>query len=433
MLEVLKAFSSCAALIISVYGFGVIVLNDGKIKLGIKDIISIFIVCILNTICFVHLDGTTKTIFTFIVYALLYVLVFNTQFLKSIFSGIIYMILLIIPDLIALGFVTKVLNVSKEYCYNHLAGSIIINLSVSALMILLVYLLRKPLRKIVNYKLSSSTKIIIVSLLALVTIAKVFYNLITDYRFSNDVLTYVLLIGTLMIILFSLLRQRSDTENMFRKNDALIGIMKNYEIDIEDQRTLNHETKNELLTIRSKLSDEEDKELCEYIDSIIGDKKVIKSSKISKFRYLPDNGLRSFFYYKVIEAEEKGVRVEVNIAKKVENSFLGTLKTKDFRDLTRIIGVYLDNAIEASSTSEKKQLGIEIYLFKETIEIIISNTYNNKIDEEKIGNERFSTKGKTRGHGLLLVKRILNENNRITSETKVTDMLYIQKIKINEK
>lgn len=433
MLEVLKAFSSCAALIISVYAFGVIVLNNDKIKLGIKDIASILIVCILNTICFVYLDGTTKTIFTFIVYALLYVLIFNTQFLKSIFSGIIYMILLIIPDLITLGISINILGIDKSYFYENLAGGFIGNLSVSAIMILLVYLLRKPLRKIVNYKLSSSTKIIIVSLLALVTIAKVFYNLITDYRFSNDVLTYVLLIGTLMIILFSLLRQKSDTENMFRKNDALIGIMKNYEIDIEDQRTLNHETKNELLTIRSKLSDEEDKELCEYIDSIIGDKKVIKSSKISKFRYLPDNGLRSFFYYKVIEAEEKGVRVEVNIAKKVENSFLGTLKTKDFRDLTRIIGVYLDNAIEASSTSEKKQLGIEIYLFKETIEIIISNTYNNKIDEEKIGNERYSTKGKTRGHGLLLVKRILNENNRITSETKVTDMLYIQKIKINEK
>lgn len=433
MLEVLKAFSSCAALIISVYAFGVIVLNNGKIKLGIKDIASILIVCILNTICFVHLDGTTKTIFTFIVYALLYVLVFNTQFLKSIFSSIIYSLLTIIPDLITLGISINILGIDKSYFYENLAGGFIGNLSVSAIMILLVYLLRKPLRKIVNYKLSSSAKIIIVSLLALVTIAKVFYNLITDYRFSNDVLTYFLLIGTLMIILFSLLRQRSDTENMFRKNDALIGIMKNYEIDIEDQRTLNHETKNELLTIRSKLSDEEDKELCEYIDSIIGDKKVIKSSKISKFRYLPDNGLRSFFYYKVIEAEEKGVRVEVNIAKKVENSFLGILKTKDFRDLTRIIGVYLDNAIEASSTSEKKQLGIEIYLFKETIEIIISNTYNNKIDEEKIGNERYSTKGKTRGHGLLLVKRILNENNRITSETKVTDMLYIQKIKINEK
>lgn len=433
MLEVLKAFSSCAALIISVYAFGVIVLNDGKIKLGIKDIISILIVCILNTICFVHLDGTTKTVFTLIVYALLYVLIFNTQFLKSIFSAIIYSLLTIIPDLIILGVITKILNMSKEYCYSTFAGSVLGNISVSALVILLVYLLRKPLRKMVNYKLSSNAKIITVSSLTLFTIAKVFYNLVTDYRFSNDVFTYILLIGILMVVLFSLFKQRSDTENMFRKNDALIGIMKNYESDIEDQRTLNHETKNELLTIRSKLSDEEDKELCEYIDSIIGDKKVIKSSKISKFRYLPNNGLRSFFYYKFIEAEEKDIKVEVNIAKKVENSFLGNLKTKDFRDLTRIIGVYLDNAIEASSTSDKKQLGIEIYLFKETIEIIISNTYNNIIDEEKIGNERYSTKGKTRGHGLLLVKRILNENNRITSETKVTDKLYIQKIRIKEK
>ena len=434
MLEVLKIFFSSIFMMISVHAFGFITTSKEQRKpIKLVSVLILLLFSILYTLIYITFKGTIKSITICLIYALYVYTSFDRNISKSIFSGIIYMILLIIPDLILLGVITKVLNLSKEYCYSTFAGSILGNLSVSVLMILLDYLLRKPLRKIVNYKLSSSTKIIIVSLLALVTIAKVFYNLITDYRFSNDVLTYVLLIGTLMIILFSLLRQRSDTENMFRKNDALIGIMKNYEIDIEDQRTLNHETKNELLTIRSKLSDEEDKELCEYIDSIIGDKKVIKSSKISKFRYLPDNGLRSFFYYKVIEAEEKGVRVEVNIAKKVENSFLGTLKTKDFRDLTRIIGVYLDNAIEASSTSEKKQLGIEIYLFKETIEIIISNTYNNKIDEEKIGNERYSTKGKTRGHGLLLVKRILNENNRITSETKVTDMLYIQKIKINEK
>ncbi len=434
MLEVLKIFFSSIFMMISVHAFGFITTSKEQRKpIKLVSVLILLLFSILYTLIYITFKGTIKSITICLIYALYVYTSFDRNISKSIFSGIIYMILLIIPDLILLGVITKVLNLSKEYCYSTFAGSILGNLSVSVLMILLVYLLRKPLIKIVNYKLSSSTKIIIVSLLALVTIAKVFYNLITDYRFSNDVLTYFLLIGTLMIILFSLLRQKSDTENMFRKNDALIGIMKNYEIDIEDQRTLNHETKNELLTIRSKLSDEEDKELCEYIDSIIGDKKVIKSSKISKFRYLPDNGLRSFFYYKVIEAEEKGVRVEVNIAKKVENSFLGTLKTKDFRDLTRIIGVYLDNAIEASSTSEKKQLGIEIYLFKETIEIIISNTYNNKIDEEKIGNERYSTKGKTRGHGLLLVKRILNENNRITSETKVTDMLYIQKIKINEK
>ena len=115
---------------------------------------------------------------------------------------------------------------------------------------------------------------------------------------------------------------------------------------------------------------------------------------------------------------------------KITNMFANT---KDFKDLTRILGVYLDNAIEASVLSEKKQLGIEIYKVKNDIEIIISNTYSNKVDKDKIGNERYSTKGLTRGHGLLLVKRILKNNNRLTSEAKITDAIYSQTIKIKEK
>lgn len=300
-------------------------------------------------------------------------------------------------------------------------------------MIGTIYLLRKPLRKIVNYKLSRNVKIIIVSLLTLVTIAVFFYNLINNFRNNNNIFMYLLVIVTLIIILVSLLRQKIDNENMFKKYDDLLTVMKNYESDVEEQRTINHETKNELLTIRSKLSNEKDKELCNYIDSIMGDKKHINSSKFSKFKYLPSNGLKGFLYYKFIEAEEKGISVNLYIAKQIENSFLGKMGTKDFKDLTRILGVYLDNAIEAASASDGKKLGIEIYKLKDNVEMIISNTYDNVIDEEKVGNEKYSTKGKNRGHGLLLVKKILNENNRFESETKITDRIYIQKIKIKEK
>ena len=343
------------------------------------------------------------------------------------------MILLIIPDLLTLTVITKIFNISKEYYHIHIAGSILGNLIVNLIMIGIIYLLRKPLRKIVNYKLSRNVKIITVSVLTLVTIAVFFYNLINNYRQNNNIFAYLLLIGTLMLMLFYLIRQKADNENMFKKYDDLLTIMKNYESDVEEQRTINHETKNELLTIRSKLSDEKDKDLCSYVDSIIGDKKSVKSAKFSKFKYLPSNGLKGFFYYKFIEAEQREIKVSLNISKQVENSCLGDMKTKDFKDLTRIIGVYLDNAIEAASASKDKKLGIEIYVVKDIVQIIISNTYDNAIEKDKVGNERYSTKGKNRGHGLLLVKRILNENNRITSETKITASLYIQTIKINEK
>ena len=64
------------------------------------------------------------------------------------------------------------------------------------------------------------------------------------------------------------------------------------------------------------------------------------------------------------------------------------------------------------------------------IEIIITNTFNNEINKEKLGMEKFSTKGKNRGHGLLLVKHILNNNKIFKSEAEIINKLYVQKIKI---
>ena len=155
-------------------------------------------------------------------------------------------------------------------------------------------------------------------------------------------------------------------------------------------------------------------------------------SKYSKFMYLPSNGIKGFFYYKFMEAEKRGISVSVNISKKIENSFLGKLQTKDFKDLVRIIGVYLDNAIEASEKSKDKKLGIEIYLSKEDIDIIISNTFNNIIKPDKLGIERFTTKGKKHGYGLLLVKHILSSNTMFESKNEIINNLYIQKLKIND-
>ncbi len=421
-------------MMISVHFFGLVTSkDDSKKQIKLKNILILVLFAVLHTIAYLYLKGTYKTIVLCAIYSIYFYTVFDKKIYKSIFSSIIYAVLTVVPDLLTLGFATKILGINKVYYHTHLAGSILGNLIVTALLIVLIYLLRKPLKKIINYKLSGNMKIVSVSLLTLITITTFFYNLINNYRKDNSIVMYLLVITTLIVILFYLFKQKMDNENMFKKYDDLLTVMKNYESDIEEQRTINHETKNELLTIRSKLSDEKDKDLCSYVDSIIGDKKSVKSAKFSKFKYLPSNGLKGFFYYKFIEAEQRKIKVSLNISKQVENSCLGDMKTKDFKDLTRIIGVYLDNAIEAASISKNKKLGIEIYVVKDVVQIIISNTYDNVIEKDKVGNERYSTKGKNRGHGLLLVKRILNENNRITSETKITDNLYIQTIKINEK
>lgn len=431
MLENFKTLLSSTFLILTLYIFGRIVIVNRRYKSIINDILILSAFLLLNIIVFKYTTGTIKTITTCLLYASLFFLTFDIKLSKAIFTSILYVILLVIPDLLVLGGMIYIFDISKSYFYSNLSGSLIGNITICTVMILLTFVMKRPLRKLVNYKMSENKKIVIISILSIIFTAIFFYRFATGYKLNQDVLLYLIAMFAFIIILFSLYKQRMDNENVSKKYDGLLDVMKNYESDIEEQRTLRHETKNEFATIKCKLQDKEDNgSIIEYIDSVIGDKGKVSTTKYSKFKYLPSNGLKGFFYYKFLEAENKGINVSVNISKQIENSFLKDVDTKDFKDLARIIGVYLDNAIEASFTSKDKKLGIEMYLINEKVEIIITNTFNNEINLDKIGKESFSTKGKNRGHGLLLVKKILSENNMFEAKNEIRNNIYIQTLKV---
>lgn len=424
---------SSTLLILTLYTFGRIIIVNRRHKNIMIDVLILLGFILLNILVFKYTTGTIKTIITCLLYSSLFFSIFKIKLSKSVFTSIVYVILLVIPDLLILSTAIYILGISKEYYYSVIASGLIGNLSVLLIMILLTYIIRKPLRKLMKYKLSENKKIVVISVLAIIFTAIFFYKFATGYKMNQDVIIYLIAMFAFIVILFTLFRQRMDNEKVSKKYDELLDVMKNYESDIEEQRTLRHETKNEFATIKCKLQDKEDnKTIIEYIDSVIGEKGKASSTKYSKFKYLPSNGLKGFFYYKFIEAEKKGINVSINISKQIENSFLKDIETKDFKDLARIIGVYLDNAIEASSTSEDKKLGIEMYLIKEKIELIITNTFNNEINLDKIGKESFSTKGKHRGHGLLLVNKILSENNMFEAKNEIRDNIYIQSLKIKD-
>lgn len=424
---------SSTLLILTLYTFGRIIIVNRRHKNIMIDVLILLGFILLNILVFKYTTGTIKTIITCLLYSSLFFSIFKIKLSKSVFTSIVYVILLVIPDLLILSTAIYILGISKEYYYSVIASGLIGNLSVLLIMILLTYIIRKPLRKLMKYKLSENKKIVVISVLAIIFTAIFFYKFATGYKMNQDVIIYLIAMFAFIVILFTLFRQRMDNEKVSKKYDELLDVMKNYESDIEEQRTLRHETKNEFATIKCKLQDKEDnKTIIEYIDSVIGEKGKASSTKYSKFKYLPSNGLKVFFYYKFIEAEKKGINVSINISKQIENSFLKDIDTKDFKDLARIVGVYLDNAIEASSTSEDKKLGIEMYLIKEKIELIITNTFNNEINLDKIGKESFSTKGKHRGHGLLLVNKILSENNMFEAKNEIRDNIYIQSLKIKD-
>ncbi len=104
-------------------------------------------------------------------------------------------------------------------------------------------------------------------------------------------------------------------------------------------------------------------------------------------------------------------------------------------EFTRILGILMDNAIEAASECLEKV--VNVYFRKEEkrhrFVMIVENTYANKnIDIEKIFQKDFSTKSKKTNSGLGLweVRQILRKNNNINLYTSKNDNYFSQQIEI---
>lgn len=114
---------------------------------------------------------------------------------------------------------------------------------------------------------------------------------------------------------------------------------------------------------------------------------------------------------------------------------LNTLNMKIY-EFARILGILLDNAIEASNECDKKIINIS---FRNDTKnnrqlITIENTYQNKdIDMDQIFEKGFSGKENHTGLGLWEIRKIIKKNNNINLFTSKTDEFFSQQLEIYEK
>lgn len=430
MLANIDIIGGSIILMLTMIIYAVILLGKDKLKIT-KDKIFIFIIGIIaNIIITKSTIGTAKTLLLSLLYIIQIRYMFKIKYSNAILQVFVYIIMSMIPDALFLLFVLVILKIPPEICYSQIAERVSTTAIVSILLLVIVYILRKPLRKIVNVKINLNKELVAYTILTLGCVLVVFYNATADIKIiSENLLVSIIIMIVFVVILYSLIKQRVENVKVIERYDKLLEFIKKYEVVIEEEKELRHESKNQLITIKSKIvNKEKEKYILEYVDSILKDHKNYKEDKYGKFQYLPANGIKGLFYYKTMEAEEKGIKISINIGKRVEDSVLSKLTTEDFKQLGRMVGVYLDNAIEASRESKEKKLGIEIYLQEEDIIMIITNTYSGEIDEESIGKVKYTTKGKNHGYGLMLVNKILIGTNRFKAEKKITDKLYIQKL-----
>ena len=230
----------------------------------------------------------------------------------------------------------------------------------------------------------------------------------------------------MLLVVINLLIQTYKNNELTIKYDKLLDFIKKYEREIDNQRVMRHEMKNQLLTIKSKIIDKDDNNsVLGYIDEILADNaKEINHTVYAKLSYLPPNGLKGLFYFKINEAHDRNIKISINISKDIEKSCLSNLNSVMFNQIGKLFGILLDNAIEGAELTNEKKIGIEMYVSNDKINFVISNTYV-RVEEKLISR---STKDINRGYGLLLAKAIINSSSKFELETTITEDLYIQKL-----
>lgn len=148
-----------------------------------------------------------------------------------------------------------------------------------------------------------------------------------------------------------------------------------------------------------------------YEDSVYGRLGLIQAPEI-----------KSILYTKILDAKKYNIKVTTEIKEKIDNFPINIL------DLVRVLGILLDNAIEASSLTKRKFLCIFLFTDAEGIYIQIQNSSVQIDNIEKLYQKEISSKGDGHGIGLYEVRKIVNGYSNILLHTEYNDFVFYQKL-----
>ena len=152
----------------------------------------------------------------------------------------------------------------------------------------------------------------------------------------------------------------------------------------------------------------------------------LRSDKYTYFdlNNIEDSALRSLVAQSIVYARNNSVEFTLEVKDTI------TKLPIELLDLVRIMSVLLNNAVEGSADSYKKQMEVAVIKMETETVIVIQNsckmTMTPSGDLFALG---FSTKGRNRGVGLNNVKELLDKYNNIILETEMEGSTFRQIIR----
>ena len=195
----------------------------------------------------------------------------------------------------------------------------------------------------------------------------------------------------------------------------------------DNVRGFKHDFDNIVTTIGGYIKTNDMEGLKNYYSQLEDDCQRVNNLYILNPNIVNNDGIYNLLTKKYYEAEREDIKVNITFLLD-----LSTLHMKVY-EFARILGILLDNAIEASSESTEKIINLSFRDdFRNSRQLItIENTYSNKdVNTDIIFEKGVSGKDDHTGLGLWEVRKLIKKNNNINLFTTKDDKFFKQQLEI---
>lgn len=400
-----------------------------------SKIIYVFLVAIVGSIIRIFVPDPYGSFLNILVVICCIKFIFKTTILKALLSEFIMIALSIVLELFMLKFYQTVLNLPYDNVMTIPLYRALFTLSIY----LCIYILYRIIRYFkFNIKLENMTRknrilFIINTLLGILAIATQIY-LMAFYSDKMPIyitITSILSLLAYFVISFYSLLSTNKLDTTTRDLEEAQLYNKTLTILHDSIRGFKHDFHNIVQSIGGYADRGDLEGLRVYYRQLLQDCGRTNNLTALNPEVINNPAIYNVMATKYHKADEIGVQINLGIFIDL-NEIEKHMKIYEF---TRILGILLDNAIEAASECENKIIHVSFRKEqnRRRLLVIIDNTYKNKdVNVDKIYEKDFSTKSKETNSGLGLweVRQILKKNNNLNLFTTKSEEFFSQQFEI---
>lgn len=400
-----------------------------------SKIIYVFLVAIVGSIIRIFIPDPFGSFINILFILCSIKFVFKTSWLKALLSEFIMIALSTVLELFMFKFYQTVLNIP----YDNVMTIPIYRFIFTSSICLCIYLLYRIIKYFkFNIKLENMTKknkilFIVNTFLGILAIATQIY-LMAFYSDKMPIyitITSILSLLAYFIISFYSLLSTNKLDTTTRDLEEAQLYNKTLTILHDSIRGFKHDFHNIVQSIGGYADRGDLEGLRIYYRQLLQDCGRTNNLTALNPEVINNPAIYNVLATKYHKADEIGVQINLGIFINL-NEIEKHMKIYEF---TRILGILLDNAIEAAAECENKIIHVSFRKEqnRRRLLVIIDNTYKNKdINVDKIYEKDFSTKSKETNSGLGLweVRQILKKNNNLNLFTTKSEEFFSQQFEI---